>query len=358
MSSLAPTPETTPVREAHRFDETKLKEYLCDHLDRFIGDLSILQFEGGQSNPTFLLDIGKDRYVLRKKPPGQLLPSAHAVEREYRVMAALKDTGVAVPKVALLCEDASVIGTPFFIMQYIEGRVFRDPLLPGMEPKQRAEIYDALNEMMARLHKVDYKAIGLSDYGRTENYVARQIARWSKQYEASKIDPIPAMDELMAWLPEHIPAGDDTGIDTSIVHGDFRLENTVVHPTRPEILAVLDWELSTLGHPLSDLAYNCLLYHFPRTENSFNGFANIDYHSLGIPSEDEYIASYCKRTGRDGVPDLKFFIVFAIFRSASIAQGIAHRAKQGIASSAKAAEVGKMTASLAQLALRLAHRPA
>jgi aminoglycoside phosphotransferase (APT) family kinase protein len=316
--------------------------------------LKILQFEGGQSNPTFLLDLSDKRYVLRKKPPGDLLPSAHQIEREYKVMAALKESSVAVPKVYLLCEDTSVIGTPFFLMEYMEGRVFRDPALPGMEPSERAAIYDALISTLAALHKVDFRAVGLSDYGRTEGYAARQVARWSKQYEASKTQKISSMDCLMEWLPQHIPSGDDVGSDTSIVHGDYRLENTIFHPVEPSILAVLDWELSTLGNPLADVAYNCLLYYMPRSDTSFNGFKDLDLRALGLPSEEDYIKSYCRYTGRDGVPNLRFFVVFALFRSAAIAQGIMHRAIHGNASSTRAAQAGKFATDLADLAWKLA----
>jgi len=346
-------PETTAVREAHKFDESALQNYLAQSLPQFTRLTSVRQFEGGQSNPTYLLETGDKRYVLRKKPPGQLLPSAHQIEREYKVMSSLATTNIAVPKVHLLCENANVIGTPFFVMDFVEGRVFRDPLLPGMMPAQRKEIYDALIETLANLHKADWKAIGLSDYGRTENYVARQIARWSKQYEASKTETIPAMDKLMEWLPKHIPAGDDNGAEITIVHGDYRLENTIFHPTEPRILAVLDWELSTLGHPLGDLSYNCLLYHLPRTDNSINGFGDADLAALGIPKENDYVENYCKRTGRDGVPDFPFFVIFALFRTAAIAQGIMHRSKQGIASSTRAEEVGKLARVMADRAWAL-----
>jgi len=354
VSSSAPAPETTTVREAHKFDEAALEKYLRAQLPECHGPLKILQFEGGQSNPTFLLEFSEKRYVLRKKPPGNLLPSAHQIEREYKVMAALKGTEVAVPLVYLLCEDANVIGTPFFVMEYLQGRVFRDPALPGVEPSERKAIYDALVKMLADLHKVAFKAVGLSDYGRTEGYAARQVARWSKQYEASKTQTIPSMDRLMEWLPRNIPAGDETGSDTAIVHGDYRLENTIFHPTEPRILGVLDWELSTLGNPLADVAYNCLLYYMPRSDTSFNGFQGLDLRALGIPEKDEYTKAYCRYTGRDGIPNLHFFIVFALFRSAAIAQGIMHRAIQGNASSARAAQAGKFASDLADLAWKLA----
>jgi aminoglycoside phosphotransferase (APT) family kinase protein len=354
VSSRVPTPETTSVREAHKFDEASLEKYLADHLPDSRGPLKILQFEGGQSNPTFLVRILDKSYVLRKKPPGNLLPSAHQIEREYKVMAALKESDVAVPAVHLLCEDTSVIGTPFFLMEYIEGRVFRDPALPGMEPSERAAIYDALISMLAALHNVDFKAVGLSDYGRTEGYASRQVARWSKQYEASKTQVIHSMDSLMEWLPRNIPGGDDVGSDISIVHGDYRLENTIFHPVEPRILAVLDWELSTLGNPLADVAYNCLLYYMPRSDTSFNGFKDLDLKTLGIPNQNDYIKAYCHQTGRDDIPHLQFFVVFALFRSAAIAQGIMHRAIQGNASSARAAQAGRFAVELSDLAWKLA----
>ncbi len=346
-------PETTAVREAHKFDEGALQNYLANKLPNFTRLVSVRQFEGGQSNPTFLLETNSNRYVLRKKPPGQLLPSAHQIEREYKVMSALGSTNVAVPKVHILCEDADVIGTPFFVMDFVEGRVFRDPLLPGLQPSERKKIYDALVETLANLHNVDWKAIGLNDFGKTENYVARQIARWSKQYEASKTEAIPAMDKVMAWLPQHIPTGDEKGEGTTIVHGDFRLENTIFHATEPRILAVLDWELSTLGHPLADLGYNCLLYHLPRIDDSFNGFGNVDLAALGIPSEKDYVQTYCERTGRNATAELPFFVIFALFRLAAIAQGVMHRAKQGIASSARAEEIGKLARIMAERAWEL-----
>jgi aminoglycoside phosphotransferase (APT) family kinase protein len=346
-------PETTAVREAHRFDEGALQSYLAQNLPHFTSLKSVRQFEGGQSNPTYLLETVDRRYVLRKKPPGQLLPSAHQIEREHKVMSALAATNVAVPRMHILCEDPNVIGTPFFVMDFVEGRIFRDPLLPGMHPSERKAIYDALIEMLANLHKVDWKAIGLGDYGRTENYVARQIARWSKQYEASKTESISAMDKLMEWLPQNIPAVDDTGREIAIVHGDYRLENTIFHPTEPRILAVLDWELSTLGHPLGDLGYNCLLYYLPRTNSSINGFGDSDLAALGIPSQKDYVQAYCERTGRNGASELSFFVVFALFRSAAIAQGIMQRAKQGIASSSRAEEIGKLARMVAERAWEL-----
>jgi aminoglycoside phosphotransferase (APT) family kinase protein len=344
--------ETTEVRANHRFDEASLEKYLANKLPGFRGPLEVVQFAGGQSNPTFMLRAGDARYVMRKKPAGELLQSAHQVEREYRIITALKDTDLPVPRTHLMCNDSSVIGTPFFVMDYIEGRIFIDTLLPGLSREQRAGIYDSMNEMMARLHKVDYKAVGLADYGRPQAYIQRQVSRWTKQYEASIIDPIPEMDRLIEWLPKHIPADDET----TIAHGDFRLGNLIVHPTEPRIIGVLDWELSTLGHPLADLAWNCLAYHYPPGTDEGGNFADFDLDQLGIPSEKDYLAAYARRTGRDGIPDFMFFVVFSPFRGAAIAQGIAMRAKIGTASAADAAERGKGAGISAQIAWDLAQK--
>src|SRR5687767_6504898 len=249
--------QTTAVRHGHEIDREALERYLLDHLHGYRGPLEIRQFEGGQSNPTYLLHTSDRDFVLRKKPPGHLLPSAHQVDREYRVMTALGDTGIPVPHTLLLCVDTLVIGTAFFVMECVDGRVFRQPHLPGVSPEDRAAMYDDMADVLARLHWVDVRAAGLSDYGKPGNYYARQIARWSQQYLAARTDDIPAMDRLMQWLPAHIPPGDDT----AIVHGDYRVENLIFHPVEPRIVAIVDWELSTLGHPVADLAYNCLTYH-------------------------------------------------------------------------------------------------
>jgi aminoglycoside phosphotransferase (APT) family kinase protein len=356
MPETTPAPETTPVREAHRFDEQALTQYLTAHLPGFIGPIEVSQFEGGQSNPTFIINSAKKRYVLRKKPPGQLLPSAHQVEREYRIMKALKATDVAVPDVHLLCLETDVIGTSFFVMDYLPGRIFRDPRLPGLEPGQRKSIYDAMNETLARLHRVNWQDLGLADFGKKEAFIGRQIIRWSKQYEAAKIDTIEAMDELMVWLPMNIPGGDEGGEETTIVHGDYRLENIVFDPDKSEVLGVLDWELSTLGNPLADLGYNCALYHLPADIGGLPGLAGADLQELGLPEEDQYVQAYCRRTGRDTMPNHKFFVVFSLFRLAAIAQGVMSRAKQGIASSAQAERVGLMAKLLADTAWGLARQ--
>ncbi len=344
--------EVTEVRANHRFDERQLEKYLAEKMPGFHGPLEVRQFAGGQSNPTFMLRTRDASYVMRKKPAGQLLQSAHQVEREYRIITALANTDVPVPHTHLLCEDTSIIGTPFFVMDYVEGRIFVDPLLPGLSRDERAGIYDSMNDTMARLHKVDYNAVGLGDYGRPQAYIQRQVARWTKQYEASIIDPIPEMDRLIEWLPKHIPADDET----AIAHGDFRLGNLIVHPTEPRIIGVLDWELSTLGHPLADLAWNCLAYHYPPGTDEGGNFADHDLKALDIPSEEDYLAAYCRRTGRAGVPDFMFFIVFSLFRGAAIAQGIAMRAKIGTASAADAAERGKRAGISAQIAWNLARK--
>jgi len=339
-----PSDETTSVRTAHVFDVGALTDYLAVNVPGFEGPLAVRQFRGGQSNPTFLLCAADGQYVMRKKPPGKLLASAHQVDREYRVIRALADTGVPVPRTYVLCEDDSVIGSAFYIMDYVPGRIFRDPQLPDLKPQERAAVYDSMNDVMARLHQVDYRAVGLDDFGKPGNYCARQIGRWTKQYEAAKTDTIEPMDNLIAWLPQHIPRGDET----CIVHGDFRLENSIFHPTEPRMVAMLDWELSTLGHPLADLAYNCMLYHLNSpTQGTLVG---LDYATSGIPSESDYVAAYCRRTGRAGVEHWDFYLAFALFRLAAIAQGVYKRGLDGNASSDQAMSYGAICALLAHLA--------
>ena len=336
--------EVGPVRERHRFDEQSLLTYLREQSDDFSGDIAIRQFAGGQSNPTFLIESGGKAFVLRKKPPGKLLPSAHAVDREHRVMKALYETDVPVPRMVLLCEDDAIIGQMFYVMEHVDGRIFRDQTLPDMEASERAAIYDAMNDAMARLHLVDPDAVSLTDYGRPGNYIERQTARWIKQYEASKTEEIASFDALVDWLPKNIPAGEDR----SIAHGDFRLENMIFHPTEPRVLAVLDWELSTLGHPLADLGYNLQGYYMPGSSTP----------PEGIPSVNEYVAAYARRTGRKEIENLEFFIAFSMFRMAAIVQGIVMRAKQGNASSDNAADVGKMARLIADAAWGLAQKAA
>src|SRR5579863_5122930 len=344
--------DLTPVRPNHRFDEASLERYLSARMPNFRGPLAVRQFVGGQSNPTFLLETPGARFVLRKKPPGTLLPSAHAVDREYRIIKALATTDVPVPRVHLLCEDAGVIGTAFFVMDFVEGRIMRDPMMPGSSPRERAVCYDSMNDVLARLHKVDFRAVGLGDYGRPQAYVQRQLARWTKQYEASKIDEIPEMDRLIEWLERHIPADDET----TIAHGDYRIENIIFHPVEPRVVAVLDWELSTLGHPMGDLAWACRAYHCPPGIDGVSSFQGIDLKAYGIPSEEEFVAAYCRRVGRASVPDLMYFVAFSFFRGAAIAQGIAMRAKLGNASGPDAALRGAKARITAELGWEVAQQ--
>ena len=326
--------QTTAVRQGHELDRASLERYLAGHLPGFRGPLEIRQFEGGQSNPTYLLRAAGREFVLRKKPPGQLLPSAHAVDREYRVMKALAGSGVPVPPALLLCEDASVVGTPFFIMGCVDGRVFRQPHLPGVTAGDRAAMYADMADVLARLHGVDVAAIGLSEYGKPGNYYARQLGRWGQQYVAAKTGEIPSMDRLMEWLPAHIPPGDET----AIVHGDYRVENLIFHPTDPRIVAIVDWELSTLGHPLADLAYNCLTYYLP--PEALGRVETVDSDQSGLPGEADYVAAYCRRTGRSGIADWNFYLAFSMFRLASILQGVYARGLQGNAASSYALQRG------------------
>ncbi|MBW1923870.1 MAG: phosphotransferase [Deltaproteobacteria bacterium] len=342
--------ELTPVRKAHRFDEEALRDYLRARLEGFHGPLTVQQFGHGQSNPTFLLTAGQRRFVLRKKPPGRLLPSAHAVDREYRVLKALRDTDVPVAEVLLLCEDDSVIGTAFYVMNYVEGRIFRDSRASELtDPAERYAIFEAMVDTLARIHLVDWEKAGLGDFGRPGNYMARQIHRWTKQYQASQTQPIESMDRLMEWLPAHIPQDDQT----AVVHGDFRLENLIIHPTEPRVAAVLDWELSTLGHPLADLAYNCMGYRFPAEGGHRDGLAGLDLKALGIPAEDEYMEMYCRRTGRDRIPEWDFFVAFSMFRLAAIVQGVYKRGLDGIASSTEAVTYGDQVRYMADMAWRI-----
>jgi len=339
---------TRPVADAHRFDVPSLERYLTAHIPGFKGPLVVEQFKGGQSNPTYRLSAGGKRYVLRRKPPGTLLPSAHAVDREYRVITALASTEVPVAKSYLLCADESVIGTMFYVMDCVEGRVLWDPQLPGMTPNDRAAIFDAMNRVIAALHRVDFKAIGLETYGKPGNYFARQIDRWSRQYKASETGKIEAMDRLMEWLPAHIPAGDET----SIVHGDYRLDNMIFHATEPRVLAVLDWELSTLGHPMADFSYHMMAWRLGSTE--FRGLRGADLEALGIPSEHEYRDRYLERTGfaAPSEQDWTFCMAYNMFRAAAIFQGVMARALGGNAASALAVETGKRARPMAELGWR------
>ncbi|MFN8926804.1 MAG: phosphotransferase [Rhodospirillales bacterium] len=333
---------TMPVAERHRFDTDAVARWMAGAVPGFRGPLSVEQFRGGQSNPTFRLTSPSGRYVLRRKPPGKLLPSAHAVDREHRVMTALGAAGIPVPPTYGLCEDEGVIGTAFFVMGFVEGRIFWDPLLPGLEPAERAAIFDGMNDTLARLHRVDPVAAGLADYGRPGSYLQRQIARWSKQYSASETERIPAMDRLVEWLPAHVPAGEET----AVVHGDYRLDNLIFHPSEARVVAILDWELSTLGHPLADFAYHAMAWRLE--PGLFRGIKGADLAALGIPSEEAYVAAYCRRTGRDGIPHWDFHLAYNMFRLAAILQGILGRVADGTAASEHARDMGARARPVAE----------
>lgn len=341
---------TMPVSQRQQFDVAALGEYLRQNVAEFEAksaqSISVEQFKGGQSNPTFKITAGSQRFVMRAKPGpiAKLLPSAHAIEREFKVMHALQQAGFPAAKQYALCTDESVIGRAFYIMEFVDGRVLWDQSLPGMTPQQRAEIYDEMNRVLAQLHTIDFAAIGLGDYGKPGNYFARQIDRWTKQYRASETEKIDAMDNLIAWLPANIPAGEDT----SIVHGDYRMDNMMFHPTEPRVLALLDWELSTLGHPLADFSYHCMTWHV--APGQFRGIAGLDHEALGIPSEKDYIAKYCERSGRTKRDeDFDFYLAYNLFRMAGILQGIMKRYVDGTASSAQAKKSGEAARPMAEL---------
>ena len=340
------------VTERHRFDTDRLEQYLQRELHAFGGPLQVRQFQGGQSNPTYLLTTPGRSYVMRSKPGpvAKLLPSAHAIEREFRVMRALRGQGIPVPDVLLLCEDEAVIGRAFFVMEHVEGRVLWDPSLPGLVPAERGAVYDEMNRVIAALHGVDVAAAGLGDFGRAGNYFERQIGRWSKQYRASETEPIEAMDRLIDWLPAHVPPGDET----TVVHGDFRLDNLIFHPTEARVLAVIDWELSTLGHPLADFSYLCMSWHIP--PGAFRGIAGLDLAALGIPPEHEFIRRYCERTGRGGISHWNFYLAYNLFRIAAILQGVYRRALAGMASADDALAAGPNAKALAGIGWRYAQR--
>jgi len=339
--------QTAEVREAHRFDVGALERYMRERVEGFSGSLEARQFRGGQSNPTYHLTAGGREYVLRRKPPGKLLPSAHAVDREYRIITALGKTGFPVPRTFTLCEDDAVIGTAFYIMDCVHGRVITDPAIPGVMPRERRLIYEAIVDVLARLHTTDWRALGLADFGRPGNYFARQIHRWAQQYRASETEKIESMERLIPWLPEHIPAGDET----ALVHGDFRLGNVIIHPTEPHVVAVLDWELSTLGHPLADLAYNCAWTY--RVTRELDGLADTNLVELGIPAEPEYVAAYCQRAGRAAIADWEFCLAFAMFRLAAISQGIMGRYVAGTANDPNAEQRGRRARPFADTAWAL-----
>jgi aminoglycoside phosphotransferase (APT) family kinase protein len=340
-------------RPPELLDKDRLLVHIQSRLEGVEGPLALDQFTIGQSNPTFRVTAGNGwRCVLRKKPAGVLLPSAHAVEREFRVITALHAVGFPVARPILLCEDAEVIGTPFYLMEFVEGRGLWDQALPGMPPAERHAIWDELNNVMAQLHALDFRALGLSDYGKTGNYLERQIARWSRQYRSTDTDQIEAMDRLIEWLPLNIPPGDET----TVVHGDFRLDNVIFHPTEPRILAVLDWELSTLGDPMADFAYLATSWHMPTS--IFPSIAGLDHRALGIPLEREFVEAYCRRRHRPAIDPAvwNYYIAFNLFRIAAIAHGVGRRAHDGNASNAAAAEVGRKAGPIAQVAWALVER--
>ncbi len=348
---------------AHAFDVAALHAHLEGHLAGYAGPLTVRRFEGGQSNPTYQLVTPGRRYVMRSKPgpKAKLLPSAHAIEREYAVMHALHGSEVPVPRMLLLCEDEGVIGRAFYVMEFVEGRVLWEQSLPGFTPDGRGAVYDEMNRVIAALHRVDVERAGLLGYGKPGNYFERQIARWSRQYQASlcpELAPIAAMDRLIEWLPAHLPAGARDEREVAVVHGDFRLDNLVFHPNEPRIVAVLDWELSTLGHPLADFSYHCMSWHI--APGSFRGIGGLDLAALGIPGERAYIERYCRRTGRadlDAVlADWNFYLAYNLFRMAGILQGIARRVVDGTAASAQAREAAAGARPLAELGWAIAQR--
>jgi aminoglycoside phosphotransferase (APT) family kinase protein len=326
----------------------RLEGWMREHIDGFRGPLDAEQFEGGQSNPTYKLLSGAGSYVLRRKPLGQLLPSAHAVDREYRVMRALSGTEVPVPKVYALCEDDTVIGSAFYVMEFLDGRIFWDPRLPGLSPAERQAMFQSMNAVIAALHSVDHVKVGLAEFGRPGNYMARQVARWSRQYRASETEQQPAMDRLTEWLPRHLPPEGEP----RIVHGDYRIDNLVVHPTEPRVIGVLDWELSTIGDPLVDFAFHAMAWRV--SPELFRGLAGVDFAGLAIPSEDEYVAAYCARTGHTRTAYWEFYLVYSLFRLAAIMQGIAKRAIDGTAASREAVDLGRLARLVGDQAWALA----
>ncbi|MBS0409376.1 MAG: phosphotransferase [Proteobacteria bacterium] len=337
---------TKDVAESHRFDESRLAAWMQANVEGFSGPLEVRQFKGGQSNPTYQLSTPTRKYVMRRKPPGKLLPSAHAVDREYRVISALGPTGFPVPRTYGLCQDESVIGTMFYIMDMVEGRILWDQTLPQYEPAERHAIHMAALKTLADLHNTDYKAIGLEDFGRPGNYMMRQIDRWTKQYKASETQHIETVERLIEWLPKTCPEDDQT----SIVHADYRLDNMIIHPTEPRVIAVLDWELSTLGNPLAD--FTNLLMQW--VNGSIAALPDIKAH--GIPTMDEYVAEYCRLTGRAGLPDLNWYFAYNIFRLAGIIQGIVGRARDGTANSPQAAAMAERVPALGAAAWKFAQK--
>ena len=342
------------VAGSHRFDEGALADWMGANVEGFAGPLEVRQFKGGQSNPTYQLITPARKYVMRRKPPGNLLPSAHAVDREYTVISALYPAGFPVPRPYGLCTDETVIGTMFYVMDMVEGRIFWDQSLPDYAPAERHAIHMAALKTLADLHNTDYRAVGLENFGRPGNYMGRQIARWTKQYKASETQRLETIERLIDWLPGTVPEDDQT----TIVHADYRLDNMVMHPSEPRVVAVLDWELSTLGHPLADFSYHCMSWHIP--QGSFRGIGGLDYTALGIPTEKEYVRRYCERTGRadpDAVmADWNFYMAYNLFRMAGILQGIAKRVEAGTASSEQARQSAAGARPLAEMGWQIAQQ--
>jgi aminoglycoside phosphotransferase (APT) family kinase protein len=352
MTAASIESSTTQVRAGMELDAARLNEYLRDHVLGYEGPLSIRQFKGGQSNPTYLLSTPARRYVLRRKPPGQLLASAHAIDREFQVMSALgSQTSVPVARPYALCKDETVIGTWFYVMEHVDGRLFWDPSLPDITPAERPAYFDAMNAALAGLHQVNPDPIGLTEFGRASGYLARQIARWSKQYlEDNLAGRVPAMDLLTQWLPAHQPPS----AAVAITHGDFRIDNLIFHPTEPRVAAILDWELSTIGDPLADLAYHLMMYRMPTLATP--GLLGKDLDALNIPSEERYVEAYCTRTGRTGIDNLDYYLAFCMFRFAGILHGIRGRVVRGTAVSAQARDYARHVETIADLAWRQAER--
>ncbi|MGB7204949.1 MAG: phosphotransferase family protein [Anderseniella sp.] len=338
---------TRDVRATHRFDEKSLASYMGQHIKGFSGPLSVEQFKGGQSNPTYKLTTPSASYVLRRKPPGKLLPSAHAIDREYKVIAALHKQGLPVAGAHLLCTDESIIGTQFYIMEYVDGRVFWEPHMPGLAGPERGAIFAAMNSFMALLHMVDVETAGLSDFGKADGYVARQIKRWSEQYKASETKTIKAMNNLMDWLPDASP---NSG-QASLVHGDFRLDNCIIHATAPDIRAVLDWELSTLGDPIADFTYHLMQWRMPPSRTGAGVGSLVGHEKLdGVPALEEYVAWYCEARGLQGIPDLDTYLAYNFFRMAAIFQGIVGRVRDGTAANPRAGEMANLVVPMADVA--------
>lgn len=341
------------VQPVATIDQARLQDYLAHNLPGYAGPLTVRQFQGGQSNLTYLLETPRAKYVLRRQPPGVLLKSAHAVDREFRIMSALAGLGdFPVPQPLILCTDREVLGSMFYVMTHVQGRIFWNCQMPDLSPAERTAVFDSANATLARLHTIDYAALGLEDYGRPGNYFARQIARWSRQFDESRTGPLPEMDQLIAWLPGAMPA--DDGL-SSIVHGDYSFHNLLFHPTEPRVVGVLDWELSTLGHPLGDLMYHMMEWYRPPGVDARGTLSNADLKALGIPCMQAYIDRYCERTGFAVQPDLPFYRAFNLFRTAAILQGVAHRLQDGNAASANAADIAANIGPLAKAAWRIAN---